>query len=147
MPKVPTQKSKKTPQGFEDIQERLLEFQDEMRTAELEPHLGKRKVESTWKIMKITHQRSRYIYDLYYKQKTISQELYNYLLKEKYADAILIAKWKKNGYEKLCCLACVDSGSHNFKTTCVCRVPKKQLADNKLVQCTHCGCRGCASCD
>ena len=30
---------------------------------------------------------SRYIYDLYYKRDAISKELYNWLLKEGYADA------------------------------------------------------------
>ena len=38
-------------------------------------------------IMRIAHARSRYIYDLYYKREAISRELYDWLLKEKYADA------------------------------------------------------------
>jgi bud site selection protein 31 len=38
-------------------------------------------------IMRISHARSRYIYDLYYKREAISRELYDWLLKEKYADA------------------------------------------------------------
>lgn len=62
---------------------------------ENEPHEGKRVVESTWPVFRIHHQRTRYIYDLYYKRKAISRELYDYLLKNKYADANLIAKWKK----------------------------------------------------
>ena len=37
--------------------------------------------------MRITHARSRYIYDLYYKRELISRELYDWLLKQKYADA------------------------------------------------------------
>ena len=45
--------------------------------------------------MKLHHQRSRYIYDLYYKRKAISKELYDYCIKESYADPNLIAKWKK----------------------------------------------------
>jgi hypothetical protein len=45
---------------------------------------------------------SRYIYDLYYEKEAISKQLYDWLLKNKYADANLIAKWKKNGYEKVC---------------------------------------------
>jgi hypothetical protein len=44
---------------------------------------------------------SRYIYDLYYEKEAISKELYDFLLKNKYADANLIAKWKKQGYEKV----------------------------------------------
>jgi bud site selection protein 31 len=44
---------------------------------------------------------SRYIYDLYYEKEAISKTLYDWLLKNKYADAMLIAKWKKQGYEKV----------------------------------------------
>lgn len=36
---------------------------------------------------------SRYIYDLYYKKEAISKQLYDWLLKNGYADANLIAKW------------------------------------------------------
>jgi hypothetical protein len=44
---------------------------------------------------------SRYIYDLYYEKEAISKTLYDWLLKNNYADAMLIAKWKKQGYEKV----------------------------------------------
>jgi bud site selection protein 31 len=47
---------------------------------------------------------SRYIYELFYKKKEISRELYEYCLTEKWADPALIAKWKKSGFERLCCL-------------------------------------------
>jgi bud site selection protein 31 len=78
--------------------------------------------------MRISHTRSRYIYELYYKREAISKELYDWLLKEGYADAkcapyypvliqqtdcilwlSLIAKWKKAGYEKLCCVRCIQT--------------------------------------
>jgi bud site selection protein 31 len=99
-----------------------------MRDAENETHEGKRKAESLWPIMRISHTRSRYIYELYYKREAISKELYDWLLKEGYADAkcvnpfpvlckhadpvfthSLVAKWKKTGYEKLCCVRCIQS--------------------------------------
>ena len=60
-----------------------------------EPHEGKRKPESVWGVFRINHQRSRYIYELYYKRKEISRDLYDWLLKEKYADSGLIVKWKR----------------------------------------------------
>jgi bud site selection protein 31 len=41
------------------------------------------------------------IYDLYYEKEAISKQLYDWLLKNNYADANLIAKWKKQGYEKV----------------------------------------------
>lgn len=42
------------------------------------------------------------MYELYYEKEAISKELYEWLLKNKYADNMLIAKWKKTGYEKVC---------------------------------------------
>ena len=45
---------------------------------------------------------SRYIYELYYDKEAISKTLYDWLLKNGYADGNLIAKWKKQGYEKVC---------------------------------------------
>lgn len=90
---------------------------------------------------------SRYIFDLFYKKKDISRELYEYCIREGWANASLIAKWKKQGYEKLCCVMCIQQKNHNYKTTCICRVPKEKLAEDKIVECIHCGCRGCASND
>lgn len=63
--------------------------------AENEPHEGKRRVEALWPVFKLHHQRSRYIYECYYKRKVISKELYDFCLDNNYADAALIAKWKK----------------------------------------------------
>jgi len=114
-----------------------------MREAENEDHEGKRKAESVWPIFRLHHQRSRFIYDLFYRKKEITRELYDYCLKEGYADAALIAKWKKRGYERLCCLRCIQVKDHNFATTCICRVPKDKLEEGKIVECVHCGCRGC----
>ena len=57
-----------------------------MRDAETDTHEGKRRSESTWPIMRISHTRSRWIYELYYKREAISRELYDWLCDEKYAD-------------------------------------------------------------
>ena len=65
----------------------LDDYARKMRDAENDSHEGKRKTESLWPIMRISHTRSRYIYELYYKRDAISKELYNWLLKENYADA------------------------------------------------------------
>jgi bud site selection protein 31 len=103
MPPIRTARASKKapPEGFEDIEDTLLEFQNKMKDAENASHEGKKKYEMTWPIFQITHQRSRYIYDLYYEKDAISKQLYDYLLKNGYADAMLIAKWKKQGYEKV----------------------------------------------
>ncbi|CAE6440636.1 unnamed protein product [Rhizoctonia solani] len=97
MPKIRTTRTKKPPEGFEEIEAILDDYSKKMRDAENESHEGKRKSESLWPIMRISHTRSRYIYELYYKREAISKELYDWLLKEGYADANLIAKWKKPG--------------------------------------------------
>jgi G10 protein len=68
----------------------LDDYGRKMRDAENESHEGKRKSESLWPIMRISHARSRYIYELYYKREAISKELYDWLLKEKYADPKLV---------------------------------------------------------
>ncbi|KAJ2083124.1 Component of the SF3b subcomplex of the U2 snRNP [Coemansia sp. RSA 988] len=149
MPKVQASRRGKMqpPEGWSDLEPTLEEFKQKMRDAENESTAGKRKVESTWAVMRIHHQRSRYIYDLFYKRKAISREIYDYCLKNGYADGNLIAKWKKQGFEKLCCLQCIQPRDTNYGTTCICRVPKEKLEKGRTVECVHCGCRGCASTD
>ncbi|KAM1980032.1 hypothetical protein FF1_037359 [Malus domestica] len=123
MPKVKTNRVK-YPEGWELIEPTLRDLQAKMREAENDTHDGKRKCETLWPIFKIAHQKSRYIFDLYHRRKEISKELYEFCLDQGYADRNLIAKWKKPGYERLCCLRCMQPRDHNFATTCVCRVPK-----------------------
>lgn len=126
----------------------LDEYDRKMRHAETQDTQAKRKVETLWPIIQINHTRSRYIYDLYYKREAISRELYDWLLKYQYADANLIAKWKRTGYEKLCCVRCIQSRDMNYQgSTCICRVPSAQLRPGTVVECVHCGCRGCSSSD
>ena len=137
---------KKVPNGWEKIEPELLELEQQMRDAEKEPNEGKRKPESIWPILRIHHQISRYVYEMF-KKREINKELLNYCIDNKIVDGKLIAKWKKPGYEKLCCLLCIQKKNHNFGTTCICRVPKEQLEQGKIIECIHCGCGGCASCD
>ena len=137
-------KRKAPPEGWELIEQTLEDLESKMREAEVSSHEGKRIVEGLWPIFKIHNQKSRYIYDLYYKRKAISKELYEYCLNENIADRNLIAKWKKQGYENLCCLRCIQTRDTNFSTNCVCRVPKTKLEEGKVVECVHCGCHGCS---
>ncbi|KAL8570547.1 hypothetical protein ACOMHN_008904 [Nucella lapillus] len=130
MPKV-RRSRKPPPDGWELIEPTLDELDQKMREAETEPHEGKRK------------QKSRYMYDLL-RRKAISRELYEYCLKENIADKNLIAKWKKQGYENLCCLRCIQTRDTNFSANCICKVPKAKLETGKIVECIHCGCRGCS---
>ncbi|KAJ3258479.1 Component of the SF3b subcomplex of the U2 snRNP [Boothiomyces macroporosus] len=94
MPKV-KRGTKPPPDGWEDIEPTLMELGRKMREAENEPSEGKRKTEVSWPIFRLHHQRTRYVYEMYYKRNAISKELYDYCIKQKYADAALIAKWKK----------------------------------------------------
>ena len=112
MPKIRTMRTKPPPEGYEDIEsvrsttfltpvslllmptKILDDYAKKMRDAENESHEGKRKAESLWPIMRISHARSRYIYELYYKREAISKELYDWLLKQEYADpACVVLTW------------------------------------------------------
>jgi hypothetical protein len=118
-------------------------------------------------IMRLSHARSRYIYDLYYKRELITRELYDWLIKQGYADAKWalsssptweradqkpnskvekvgpsgkIALMIRQGYERLCCVRCIATKDMNFQgSTCICRVPKAQLKKGIVVECPHCG--------
>ena len=157
MPRIKTNRTKKAPKGFEKVQPTLIEFEiqskdvQENSTSKLATNAN----ENLWEIMRINHERSRYIYNLFYKRKAISRELYEWLLREKYCDKILIAKWKRKGYEKLCCVRCIQSNETANGSTCICRVPRIQLEKQATSngsqvtfhECVHCGCHGCASTD
>ena len=98
-------KRKAPPAGFTDIEDDLLIFSNKMKDAENAPSTNVPRHQVHWPIFQISHQRSRYVYELYYEKEAISKELYDWLLKNGYADAMLIAKWKKTGYEKVTLLS------------------------------------------
>ena len=131
------------PPDWDLVKDELDEYQRLMREAENCPSKGSKKNEYLWPIYRINHLRSRFIYTKYYIDKAISRELYEYCLYHGYADKELIAKWKKQGYEYLCCINCINTNNTNYGTCCICRVPKDQLEDTE-VQCTNCGCKGCS---
>ena len=139
-----SKKKHSKPAGYDYLEQTLNALDDELRQAINSTHHGKAKRESLWPIHQINYQRSRYIYDMYYKYKKISKELYDYLLKEKIADADLIAKWKKPGYENLCSTFVIDKRNFPFGSTAICRVPRQNLDGKKIFE-AHTGCRGCAS--
>lgn len=58
MPPVRTSRNRKPPpEGFDDIEDTLLEFSNKMKDAENAPHDGKKKHEMLWPIFQISHQR------------------------------------------------------------------------------------------
>lgn len=105
-------KHKPPPEGFSNIEDDLLIFSNKIKDTQNAPtdntqHTPTNNIpkhQARWPIFKVSHQRNQYIYELYYKKEAIGKELYNWLLKDGYADAMLISKWKKQGYENLYCL-------------------------------------------
>lgn len=150
-------KSDPAPDGYSKIEPTLKKLQARMKEAQTSSGVldkTKSKTQLLWIIYQLNHQISRYVYDMYYKKKLISRELYDWLLLQSYVNSELIAKWKKQGYEKLCCVHCILVLDKNHKNPCICRVPKAKLLENnesedkiKNLQCVTCGCRGCASTD
>ena len=140
-------KRKRLPEGWDLIEPTLMEFDERMREAVNETHEGKRRNEATWGITRIHWERNRFIYELYYKKKAISRELYDYLVKAKLADQNLIAKWRKPGYEFLCSLQAISVRDTNFGTVQQCRVPLKLRNPNQWGPSVKTGCISCASCD
>jgi len=134
------------PPGFDYIEPILLALENELRDKVAESNVDKRNVESGWPVLQIQNQRSRYIYDMFYVHKKISRKVYDYCLKNKLADANLIAKWKKPGYEKLCSTYVINPKNFKFGTTSICRVPLYDRNEQqKFAQDPTTGCMGCAS--
>ncbi|NXL24251.1 BUD31 protein, partial [Setophaga kirtlandii] len=139
-------RSRKDPLDVWELMEPTLDqLGQEMREAEMEPHEGKRRVESLWPSSRLQHQNTCYIFDPFHTRKVISRELYGcHHLLHQGGDKNLIAQWKKQGYGNLCCLHCIQTWDTNFGTSCSCRVPRSKLEVGRITECTHCGCRGCS---
>jgi bud site selection protein 31 len=138
------------PDGYDKIKPTIDKLVARLKSAQAESNKTVSRNQSLWPIYKLNHQISRYIYDMYYTRKLISKQLYDWLLLQSYANKDLIAKWKKQGYETLCCVNCIMVQDKNHNQACICRVPKSTLIknnDEKPVECITCGCRGCASSD
>ena len=66
-------KKARPPPGYEVIEPTLSLLEAELRDRMNDPHEGMRKVEALWPIHQINWQRSRYVYDMFYKYKKISR--------------------------------------------------------------------------
>ena len=130
---------KKPPAGFECIADDLDVFESAMREAMTANPTRQRQAETTWEIAKINRKRSRYVYTMWKVRGVISQEVVQYCGKYGMCDLNLIELWQLPGYENVCNAQCVMNG-------CVCRVPKRDRAAEH-VQCSICGCSGCAAGD
>lgn len=77
------------------IEPTLGELQAMMREAENDPQDGKTKCEALWPILKLNSTSEEPLYMWSYMSSV--------RIKAIYADRNLICKWKKPGYERLCC--------------------------------------------
>lgn len=142
----PRKSNKPPPAGYEVIEPIIEALENELRDKVKESNAGKRNTESIWPVHQINWQRTRYVYDMYYTYHRISKAVYDYCLKNKIADAMLIAKWKKPGYERLCSTYVINPANYKFGTTSICRVPIKDRGEmQKNAQDPTTGCLGCAS--
>lgn len=143
MPKV---RKKRRPAGYERIAGKLKELRLRARAVEMgEDGFDEvRREERMWALARVHHEQSRYLYELY-KAREMSRELYDYCVRERLVDAALVAKWKKGpGFERLCCLSCVDEANFQHGTKCICRTPRSALSEeSKDFECATCGCHGC----
>lgn len=133
--------------GAEVVAARLEEYEQRMRDALDEPMDDKRNNELTWPTFRLHYERNRFLYDQC-RQNKISSKLIDHLVKKepgKY-DKVLIARWKKPGYERLCSLAAITKSNTNFRTTSVCRTPLKHRT-GQITPSVMTGCVSCASGD
>ncbi|CCW62212.1 unnamed protein product [Phytomonas sp. EM1] len=129
-----------------------------------------------WRIAQINHERTRYVFDAFFRLKAISKEVYDYCCEMQFIDEGLARRWRLPGYEHLCCIACAVPGAASVaasitskyalrdkreqrhasdsiqqkkedRLTCICRVPASQRKNKHFFACTVCGCRGCCSTD
>lgn len=138
MPRIPIN----PPDDFFELKPFFDKIEDEMRKAENSP-VELNLCENYWKIFQLHHQRSRYVFELL-KRNKLSRSLYEYLKINGYVDHSLICYWKKQGYEHLCCLRCVQPLDNKYGNVCICRVPQRSLEVEDDIKCDNCGCRGCS---
>lgn len=138
-------RKKVAPAGYEYLEPTLVALEGEMRDRVAESHEGMKSNVSAQPVHQITWQRSRYVYDMYYTFDMIDKKVYDYCLETKVADPLLIAKWKKAGYERLCSTWVINPRNFRFGTVSLCRVPETDLTEDIVVEDPVTGCHGCAS--
>jgi len=151
MPKLP--RGVYAPAGFERIRESLDEFDRRMTEAILDDvggggkgRKGSNKTQRHWAVSKINFDRTRMVYQAH-RNKVISTEVYEFCMELNLIDGALAKKWAIPGYERLCCVSCVNPKNFENGGTCVCRVPAKDRKQKNFQGCQTSGCKGCCSAD
>lgn len=68
-------KGRTPPEGWDQLEATVEDYERQMRDAVAEDHEGKRRNETTWRIHRLHFEKNRFIYDLMYKRKALSREL------------------------------------------------------------------------
>mmetsp|Transcript_17589 Transcript_17589/g.44608 ORF Transcript_17589/g.44608 Transcript_17589/m.44608 type:complete len:323 (-) Transcript_17589:323-1291(-) len=137
--------ARRRPAGLEAVEPTLQALDEELRRVVADPPHGVSHAEALWPVHQINWQKSRYVYDLYWRYGRISEEVYQYCIDQKLVDGKLMAKWRRPGYEKLCSTYVINPKNYNFGTVSVCRVPRSSLKAGTEFRDQTTGCRGCAS--
>ncbi|EIJ87511.1 uncharacterized protein NEPG_00115 [Nematocida parisii ERTm1] len=108
------------------------EFKKEIKRVLKDKDTGKRENRQA-EVLKITRERTKYLYKLYQQNKITDKELGNYIRKEE-CDMLLIQHWKKAEKREVvkyvCCMLCIRKGRR-----CICRKVSGTV-------CTNCLCSG-----
>lgn len=111
----------KVPEDFHIIEDTLNELEAKLKMKMLERVEGAKSTHSTWPMIQINNQKTRFVHEMYYKYGLISEECFNYCRKNKIIDVDLSDKWLEPGYEKLCCMTAIATINHQFHTVALCR--------------------------
>jgi bud site selection protein 31 len=139
-------RAKKPPKGFAYLAPVLSSLENELHDKVRESNAGKRNTKLMWPFHQINWQGSRYVYDMYHSHHRITKKVYEYCVRNKLVDTVLIAKWKKTGYEQHCLTYVINSNNYKFGTSSICHVPLKDRSpEQSLAMDLTMECWGCAS--
>jgi bud site selection protein 31 len=132
------------PPEWAGIREQMLELTAKLREAEnicVDENMTREQVAA---IMRANWTRSRVVYLKRCVEKTMTHDLFEWILNQGFADRQLITMWQKEGFERLCCLNC--AGDKDPEGGCICRHPVGDAPKGSL-RCRECWCHGCATLD
>ncbi|KAI4291949.1 bud site selection protein 31 [Pancytospora philotis] len=134
--------AKSPPEEFSKVRDFLATIKQKMTRVEENARDGELKA-SVHEIYRLYRLRTWHLHQEYL-GGNFSARLYRFLVGQKYIDTNLVRHWKKNGYENLCCLRCIQPRGGGEKV-CLCRTPQKyRSTDDADLSCNCCGCNGCA---
>lgn len=119
------------------VERELERIQEEMHSAIYDFDSSARREVRMWKVLQLNHRRTRYLHEMY-KEGSISAKFYGACINRRVVDRDLARAWERNGYERACCLICIQ----REPSSCICRVPLRKMKEP--VECSTCGCRGCS---